>query len=93
VSLVPYDVWDLWMGNMPMPENCTFEEMRAMYDVVKQIEDREYAAKQISWYENLWRLNLPKYKLAEEGSDEYEVYKSIMLLIKEGIIHWREMLV
>lgn len=76
------------MGEMPMPEGCNFETMMVMYKVVKNMEDKEYAAEQIKFYEELWRKWKPKY---DEDKDNLNLC-AIMKYIKEGILLYREWL-
>lgn len=99
MSLVSEERWKGWMGDMPMPEGCTSEMMWVMYDTIKRIEDKEYAAEQIEFYESLWRKNIRAYTLLEKHKDEDEVfmidYKNmleVMKLIKEGIVFYRKWL-
>lgn len=99
MSLVSPLLWKLWMGDRPMPQNCTFEMMGVMYDAIKSIEDREYAAEQVKFYERLFRQWLPEYKHLQETyslsdnvlmPEEWETIKKIMKLLKEQILYWRE---
>jgi hypothetical protein len=96
MTLVTPQHWEVWMGDKPMPEECTLEQMWAMIDVIQDMDNRDYAIEQITWYEDLWRKTLPKYKLAEEHKDvdednlkRYETLSATMKLIKEGIEFWR----
>jgi hypothetical protein len=96
VSLVTKERWEVFMGDMPMPEGCTSEQMWAMFDVVQKFNYREYAVEQINWYEKLWRNTLPKYKaselqaeLDEESANRLKECKKTMALIKEGILFWK----
>ena len=101
MSLVSAERWRFWLGDMPMPEDCTNEEMWAAYDAVYAMESREYASEQIKWYESLWRKNKPKYDEAlkhKDSGDEKLTEKLIVLsqtmkLIKDGIQYWREELI
>lgn len=90
MSLVTPQHWEFWMKDMLMPEDCTFEMMFAMYDAIKKVEDKEYAAEQIAWYESLWRQYFPKYETAKEYQNTE--YDEIMKLIKEGILFFRKWL-
>jgi hypothetical protein len=77
------------MGEMPMPPDCSYEMMCLMYDSVQDIENKSYAAEQLRWYESLWNRYKPQYDAAQDDKN----YISIMQLIKQGILHWREELV
>lgn len=84
------------MGEMPMPEGTTFDEMRAMYDVITKMENKEYAAEQLKWYEGLWREWKPKYdeldKVKHEDDDlmkRFEDVSATMKMIKDGIKMYR----
>lgn len=94
--VTPYH-WSMWLGDMPMPEGATFDEMMAAYDAVKKIEDKDYAVEQLKWYEDSWRRYLPRYEAAKAVKDEgdeflekFNTLESIMKLIKEGIEMMRE---
>lgn len=88
MTIVTEPLWRFWMGDMPMPEDCEHETMHVMYESIKKIDDREYAARQVKWYQEEWRKRLPAYK--QNPNDETQ--RSIMKLIKEGIMYWREVL-
>lgn len=99
MSLVSPVIWEMTMGDMPMPEDCTFEQMNAMWEVVHAMENKEFAVEQIKWYEDLWRVNLPKYEfykkhreVSEDYEEKYIIYCDIMKMIKEGIVLFREWL-
>lgn len=84
MTIVTERHWESWMGSMPMPEDCEVTTMFAMYDSVKKMEDKEYAAQQIQWYESLWRRFFPLYQ------ENNEKYGDVMKLIKEGIEFFRK---
>lgn len=86
MSGVTQSHWEFWMGKMPMPKDCDFETMMAMYDVVKNMEDREYAANQIKIYEGLWRKWLPKYEADNTLADIMKHFKEQILLYRKELI-------
>lgn len=92
--------WRFWMGDMPMPEGCTNEQMWAMYDAVQKIEYREYAAGQFTFYQQLkekWKAlcdHAKKYRDTHPNFEEdYQRRKPIVDLIDEQIKFWRGELV
>lgn len=97
MSLVKPELWKFWMGDMPMPEDCTHEQMRVMYDAINEIERRESTVEQIAFWEGMWRKEITRYKEAEKHKDEspeaaqrYENCKAIMKIIKDSILTHRK---
>lgn len=89
--LVTPDHWQLWLGDMPMPEDATLEMMYAAYDAMTEFENKDEDFKMLAWHQEskevytkrreFWvkRTHEPDY------AEKLETYDSILNLIDEGI--------
>jgi len=98
--LIKPEYWQFWMGDMLMPEDCTHEQMWAMHDAIEKIEDRDYAAEQIQFLEELKTKYQPRYEMWMKHKDthpdyqtEYKTLEGIVGMINEQLEFWRKELV